>query len=207
MTFHIHIWLELVETDPNEELVNNIRLWFSGNFSFDSDSTNSSRLCETSLWSLQPVLENFSLLFNSNANGWCAVWLYFTNLFLFDKFSLLSLKWFWASASLFLTQFVNIWNFKKDWIYGCNFLETNIFFLQSCFFLLRRFSYERRITLKRYSFIGSINLPQIFLEKKLLESWILKDGTPCFILNIKVVKLSGENSKNWENRRNNKVNS
>ena len=70
------------------------------------------------------------------------------------------------------------------------------------FFLLRRFSYERRITLKRYSFIGSINLPQIFLEKKLLESWILKDGTACFILNIKVVKLSGKNSKNLENRRN-----
>ena len=127
----------------NEKLAKNISFWFLVNFSFDSDSTNSSRLCETSLWSLQPVLENFSLLFNSNANGWCAVWLYFTNLFLFDKFSLLSLKWFWASASLFLTQFVNIWNFKKDWIYGCNFLETNIFFLQSCFFTEEIFLWKK----------------------------------------------------------------
>ena len=105
-----HIQLELVESDLNEKLAKNISFWFLVNFSFESDSTNSSRLCETSLRSLQPAPENFSLLFNSNANGWCAVWLYFTNLFLFDKFSLLSLKWFWASANLFFSLHQNFFS-------------------------------------------------------------------------------------------------
>ena len=57
-----HIQLELVESDLNEKLAKNIGFWFLVNFSFDSDSTNSSRLCETSLWSLQPAPENFSPL-------------------------------------------------------------------------------------------------------------------------------------------------